>query len=53
MEAGRRVSAVVGSQRPEKAPFDLAEELHLKFDAVAVSYCRAMRKQGLASGTPG
>jgi phenylpropionate dioxygenase-like ring-hydroxylating dioxygenase large terminal subunit len=40
---------VVESQRPEKVPFDLAEELHLKFDAVAVSYRRAMRKQGLAN----
>ena len=39
---------VVESQRPEQVPFDLAAELHLKFDAVAVAYRRAMRAQGLA-----
>lgn len=39
---------VVESQRPEKVPFDLADELHLKFDAVAVNYRRAMREHGLA-----
>ena len=38
---------VVESQRPEQVPFDLADELHLKFDAVAVAYRRAMRAQGL------
>jgi vanillate O-demethylase monooxygenase subunit len=43
---------VVESQRPEKVPFDLADELHLKFDAVAVSYRNAMRAQGLANSTP-
>ena len=30
-------------------PFDLADELHLKFDAVAVAYRRAMRAQQLGS----
>jgi phenylpropionate dioxygenase-like ring-hydroxylating dioxygenase large terminal subunit len=40
---------VVESQRPEIVPFDLADELHLKFDAVAVAYRRAMRAQGLAA----
>ena len=40
--------AVVESQRPEQVPFDLADELHLKFDAVAVAYRRAMRNEGLA-----
>jgi hypothetical protein len=30
-------------------PFDLADELHLRFDAVAVAYRRAMRAQGLAA----
>ena len=40
---------IVESQRPEQVPFDLADELHLKFDAVAVAYRRAMRTQGLAS----
>jgi phenylpropionate dioxygenase-like ring-hydroxylating dioxygenase large terminal subunit len=39
---------VVESQRPERVPFDLAAELHLKFDAVAVSYRRAMREAGLS-----
>lgn len=43
---------MVESQRPEKVPFDLAAEMHLKFDAVAVSYRRAMRKQGLAATRP-
>ena len=38
---------IVESQRPEQVPFDLAEELHLKFDAVAVNYRRAMQEQGL------
>ena len=40
---------VVESQRPEQVPFDLAAELHLQFDAVAVAYRRAMRDQGLAA----
>jgi len=41
---------VVGnSQRPERMPFDLAAELHLKFDAVAVAYRKAMRATGLAA----
>ncbi len=39
---------VVESQRPERVPFDLAAELHLKFDAVAVAYRKAMRALGLA-----
>ncbi|HIF39422.1 MAG TPA: hypothetical protein EYQ69_09645 [Gemmatimonadetes bacterium] len=39
---------VVLSQRPEMVPFDLADELHLKFDAVAVNYRRAMKEQGLS-----
>jgi vanillate O-demethylase monooxygenase subunit len=37
---------VVESQRPDRVPFDLAAELHLTFDAVAVAYRRAMRAQG-------
>ncbi len=40
---------VVESQRPERVPFDLADELHLRFDAVAVSYRKAMRAAGLAT----
>ena len=42
---------VVESQRPERVPFDLAAELHLKFDAVAVAYRKAMRANGLAAST--
>jgi vanillate O-demethylase monooxygenase subunit len=38
---------IVESQRPEQVPFDLADELHLRFDAVAVAYRRAMRTQAL------
>jgi vanillate O-demethylase monooxygenase subunit len=37
---------IVESQRPEQVPFDLAAELHLTFDAVAVAYRRAMRAHG-------
>jgi phenylpropionate dioxygenase-like ring-hydroxylating dioxygenase large terminal subunit len=40
---------IVESQRPERVPFDLAAELHLKFDAVAVAYRKAMRSLGLAA----
>ncbi|HEX3492188.1 MAG TPA: aromatic ring-hydroxylating dioxygenase subunit alpha [Streptosporangiaceae bacterium] len=43
---------VVESQRPERVPFDLAAELHLKFDAVAVAYRKAMRSLGLAGDLP-
>ncbi len=43
---------VVESQRPERVPFDLAAELHLKFDAVAVAYRKAMRSLGLAAPVP-
>ena len=43
---------VVESQRPERVPFDLADELHLKFDAVAVAYRKAMRAAGLATAVP-
>ena len=38
---------IVESQRPEQVPFDLADELHLKFDAVAVNYRRTMRREGM------
>ncbi|MGI9550386.1 MAG: Rieske 2Fe-2S domain-containing protein [Aurantibacter sp.] len=38
---------IVESQRPQQVPFDFAEELHLKFDAVAINYRRAMKKAGL------
>jgi len=40
---------IVESQRPEIVPFDLADELHLRFDAVAVAYRRAMRAEGLTN----
>jgi phenylpropionate dioxygenase-like ring-hydroxylating dioxygenase large terminal subunit len=43
---------VVESQRPDRVPFDLAAELHLKFDAVAVAYRKAMRAAGLAADAP-
>jgi phenylpropionate dioxygenase-like ring-hydroxylating dioxygenase large terminal subunit len=39
---------VVESQRPERVQFDLAAEMHLKFDAVAYNYRQAMRELGLA-----
>ena len=39
---------IVESQRPDRVPFDLTAELHLKFDAVAVAYRRAMGHLGLA-----
>jgi vanillate O-demethylase monooxygenase subunit len=39
---------IVESQRPEQVPFDLAEELHLKFDSVAIAYRRAMTGLQLA-----
>ena len=42
---------VVESQRPERVPFDLAAELHLRLDAVAVAYRKAMRDLGLAAST--
>tara|TARA_B100000787_G_scaffold48325_1_gene34751 strand:- start:38301 stop:39302 length:1002 start_codon:yes stop_codon:yes gene_type:complete len=38
---------IVESQRPKQVPFDFTEELHLKFDAVAMNYRRAMKKQKL------
>jgi len=38
---------IVESQRPRQVPFDFSEELHLKFDTVAMNYRRAMKKQKL------
>jgi len=38
---------IVESQRPEQVPFDLAAELHLTFDNVAINYRRAMHAQAL------
>lgn len=39
---------IIESQRPEQVPFDFAQELHLKFDAVAVAYRKAMKIAGLS-----
>jgi phenylpropionate dioxygenase-like ring-hydroxylating dioxygenase large terminal subunit len=39
---------IVEEQRPEFVPFDLADELHMSFDAVAVNYRKKMREVGLA-----
>ncbi len=39
---------IVESQRPKQVPFDLSEEFHLKFDAVAVEYRRGMKENGFA-----
>lgn len=39
---------IVESQRPEFVPFDLADELHLDFDLVAITYRKLMRTAGLA-----
>ena len=38
---------IVESQRPQQVPFDLSEELHLKFDSVAMNYRRTMKKEKL------
>jgi vanillate O-demethylase monooxygenase subunit len=38
---------IIVSQRPEMVPFDISDELHLKFDAVAISYRRTMKKEQL------
>ena len=39
---------VVESQRPAEVPVDLAQELHLTFDKVAVAYRRALAEHGFA-----
>jgi hypothetical protein len=39
----------VESQRPERVPFDLAAELHLKFSTVAVACRMATGQSGLAT----
>lgn len=43
---------IVESQRPEFVPFDLADELHLDFDMVAINYRKLMRSSGLALKVP-
>jgi phenylpropionate dioxygenase-like ring-hydroxylating dioxygenase large terminal subunit len=40
--------AIVECQRPDFVPFDLADELHIDFDLVAVNYRKLMRLTGLA-----
>jgi phenylpropionate dioxygenase-like ring-hydroxylating dioxygenase large terminal subunit len=40
---------IVESQRPDRVPFDIAAEIHLKFDAVAIAYRRAMSDLGMAA----
>lgn len=42
---------IVESQRPDRVPFDITAEIHLKFDAVAIAYRRAMSDLGLAEPT--
>jgi len=42
---------IVESQRPDRVPFDITAEIHLKFDAVAVAYRRAMVDLGLTAKT--
>jgi vanillate O-demethylase monooxygenase subunit len=42
---------IVESQRPDRVPFDITAEIHLKFDAVAVAYRRAMSAFGLVAPT--
>lgn len=42
---------IVESQRPERVPLDLAEELHLRSDRLAIAYRQYLRKLGLSFGT--
>jgi phenylpropionate dioxygenase-like ring-hydroxylating dioxygenase large terminal subunit len=42
---------IVGSQRPERLPLNLAEELHLPSDRLAIAYRQYIRAQGLTFGT--
>jgi vanillate O-demethylase monooxygenase subunit len=42
---------IVASQRPEKLPLNLAEELHLPSDRLAIAYRKYIRKLGLTFGT--
>lgn len=42
---------VVASQRPERLPLDLAEELHLPSDRLAIAYRQYIRRIGLTFGT--
>lgn len=42
---------IVASQRPELLPLDLAEELHLPSDRLAIAYRQYLRRLGLSFGT--
>ena len=42
---------IVASQRPERLPLDLAEELHLPSDRMAIAYRKYIRSLGLTFGT--
>lgn len=42
---------IVASQRPERLPLDLAEELHLPSDRLAIAYRQYIRRLGLTVGT--
>lgn len=42
---------IVASQRPERLPLDLAEELHLPSDRLAIAYRKYIRALGLTFGT--
>jgi len=42
---------IVSSQRPERLPLDLAEELHLPSDRLAIAYRKYIRGLGLTFGT--
>jgi len=42
---------IVTSQRPERLPLDLAEELHLPSDRLAIAYRQYIRGLGLTFGT--
>jgi phenylpropionate dioxygenase-like ring-hydroxylating dioxygenase large terminal subunit len=42
---------IVGSQRPERLPLDLAAEMHLPSDRLAIAYRQYLRAAGLSFGT--
>ncbi len=42
---------IVTSQRPERLPLNLAEELHLPSDRMAIAYRQYIRRLGLSFGT--
>jgi phenylpropionate dioxygenase-like ring-hydroxylating dioxygenase large terminal subunit len=42
---------IVESQRPEKIPVDLREELHVRSDKLAVAYRRWLHELGVTYGT--